>query len=85
MVKQGYMAQKVFSFWINRDPMSKLGGEIVFGGIDWRHFSGDHTYFPITRKGYWQVMYNEFFVVIFITVQLLDIFNLIIIHISRFR
>ncbi|KAM6565683.1 hypothetical protein CsatA_024811 [Cannabis sativa] len=47
--------QKVFSFWINRDPMSKVGGEIVFGGIDWRRFTGEHTYFPITRKGYWQI------------------------------
>ncbi|PON64859.1 Aspartic peptidase [Parasponia andersonii] len=59
MVKQGHMAQKVFSFWINRDPMSKLGGEIVFGGIDWRRFTGDHTYFPITRKGYWQIQTGD--------------------------
>ncbi|KAF4350531.1 hypothetical protein F8388_014992 [Cannabis sativa] len=55
MVIQGHMVQKVFSFWINRDPMSKVGGEIVFGGIDWRRFTGEHTYFPITRKGYWQI------------------------------
>ncbi|XP_024022915.1 aspartic proteinase isoform X2 [Morus notabilis] len=59
MVKQGHMAQKVFSFWINRDPMSKLGGEIVFGGIDWRRFTGDHIYFPVTRKGYWQIQMGD--------------------------
>ncbi|GMN55059.1 hypothetical protein TIFTF001_024175 [Ficus carica] len=59
MVKQGHMAQKVFSFWINRDPLSKLGGEIVFGGIDWRRFTGDHTYFPVTRKGYWQIQMGD--------------------------
>ncbi|KAM6544916.1 hypothetical protein CsatB_025652 [Cannabis sativa] len=33
----------------------QVGGEIVFGGIDWRRFTGEHTYFPITRKGYWQI------------------------------
>ncbi|XP_062108890.1 aspartic proteinase A2-like [Humulus lupulus] len=59
MVIQGQMVQKVFSFWINRDPMSKVGGEIVFGGIDWRRFTGEHTYFPITRKGYWQIQMED--------------------------
>ena len=58
MIKQGHMAQKMFSFWISRDRMSKVGGEIVFGGLDWRRFTGDHTYFPVTRKGYWQVCHN---------------------------
>lgn len=31
------------------------GGEIVFGGIDWRHFRGDHTYVPLSQQGYWQI------------------------------
>ncbi|KAH7513540.1 aspartic proteinase [Ziziphus jujuba] len=55
MVEQGHMAQQIISFWLNRDPKAKVGGEIVFGGIDWRHFRGDHTYLPITRSGYWQI------------------------------
>ncbi|KAJ1418747.1 Saposin-like type B, region 1 [Sesbania bispinosa] len=54
MMEQGHMAQKIFSLWLNPDPMAKVGGEIVFGGIDWRHFRGDHTYVPVTQKGYWQ-------------------------------
>ncbi|KAJ1402988.1 Saposin-like type B, region 1 [Sesbania bispinosa] len=55
MIEQGHIAQKIFSLWLNPDPMSKIGGEIVFGGIDWRHFRGDHTYVPVTQKGYWQI------------------------------
>lgn len=57
MMQQGHMAQKIFSLWLNQDPMARVGGEIVFGGIDWKHFRGDHTYVPVSRKGYWQVYY----------------------------
>lgn len=35
---------QLFSFWLNRDPASKDGGEIVLGGVDPDHFSGDHTW-----------------------------------------
>ncbi|RXH80034.1 hypothetical protein DVH24_041181 [Malus domestica] len=56
MVQQGHMSQEIFSIWLNHDPTSKLGGEIVFGGFDWRHFIGDHTYVPISQKGYWQTI-----------------------------
>ena len=55
MLQQGLVSQPVFSFWLNRDPKSKIGGEIVFGGVDWRHFLGEHTFVPITPNGYWQV------------------------------
>lgn len=54
MVKQGLVKEKVFSFWLNRDPNAEEGGEIVFGGADPNHFKGKHTFVPVTRKGYWQ-------------------------------
>ncbi|KAE8714265.1 Aspartic proteinase oryzasin-1, putative isoform 3 [Hibiscus syriacus] len=37
-----------------RDFTSEFGGEIVFGGLDWRHFRGDHTYVPVAKTGYWE-------------------------------
>jgi len=55
MVEQGLIQEPVFSFWLNRKPEEEEGGEIVFGGVDPAHYKGNHTYVPVTRKGYWQV------------------------------
>ncbi|XP_030457343.1 aspartic proteinase-like [Syzygium oleosum] len=54
MVQQGMLDDEIFSFWLNRNPDAKEGGEIVFGGVDERHFKGKHVYVPVTQKGYWQ-------------------------------
>ncbi|XP_039048565.1 aspartic proteinase-like [Hibiscus syriacus] len=54
MVNQDLVKEPVFSFWLNRNPEDDLGGEVVFGGMDPKHFKGDHTYVPVTQKGYWQ-------------------------------
>ncbi|XP_062143911.1 aspartic proteinase-like isoform X1 [Alnus glutinosa] len=62
MVQQGLVKEEVFSFWLNRDPDAKEGGEIVFGGVDHKHFKGTHTYIPVTKKGYWQFEMGDFLV-----------------------
>jgi phytepsin len=54
MVKQGLVKEEVFSFWLNRNAQEAEGGEIVFGGVDPNHYKGEHTYVPVTQKGYWQ-------------------------------
>ncbi|KZV43689.1 aspartic protein-like [Dorcoceras hygrometricum] len=54
MLDQNLVEEKVFSFWLNRDSDADSGGEIVFGGIDSNHYKGNHTYVPVTEKGYWQ-------------------------------
>ncbi|OAY82804.1 Aspartic proteinase [Ananas comosus] len=59
MAEQKLIDKKVFSFWLNRNENDENGGEIVFGGVDSKHFKGDHTYVPITRKGYWQASVLE--------------------------
>jgi len=59
MLHQKLVAQPVFSFWLNRNSDEEQGGEIVFGGVDSDHYKGEHTYVPVTHKGYWQVIHNE--------------------------
>ncbi|OMP04379.1 Peptidase A1 [Corchorus olitorius] len=54
MVDQGLVDEPVFSFWFNRNPEDDVGGEVVFGGMDPNHYKGNHTYVPVTQKGYWQ-------------------------------
>lgn len=54
MVEQGLVSEPVFSFWFNRHSDEGEGGEIVFGGMDPSHYKGNHTYVPVSQKGYWQ-------------------------------
>lgn len=54
MVNQGLVKDPVFSFWLNRKVKEEEGGEIVFGGADPKHYKGEHTYVPVSKKGYWQ-------------------------------
>ncbi|XP_022142263.1 aspartic proteinase-like [Momordica charantia] len=54
MIKQKLVKEPVFSFWLNRNAEEEEGGELVFGGVDPKHFKGQHTYVPVTKKGYWQ-------------------------------
>jgi hypothetical protein len=41
---QGIWAEPVFSFWLNRDADASVGGEMVLGGINPAHFTGEHTW-----------------------------------------
>ncbi|WOK97283.1 aspartic proteinase oryzasin-1 [Canna indica] len=54
IVNQSLVEEPIFSFWFNRNADEEQGGEIVFGGTDPQHYKGQHTYVPVTQKGYWQ-------------------------------
>ncbi|CAA6662220.1 unnamed protein product [Spirodela intermedia] len=60
MIEQNLIKEQVFSFWLNRNVEDTDGGEIVFGGVDPQHFKGNHTFVPVTRKGYWQFELGDF-------------------------
>lgn len=59
MMKQGLVGSPVFSVYLNRDVSDPVGGEILFGGIDTSRYTGDITYVPVSRKGYWQFHVNR--------------------------
>ncbi|PSS00343.1 Aspartic proteinase [Actinidia chinensis var. chinensis] len=62
MMEQGLVKEKVFSFWLNRDATATEGGELVLGGVDSKHFKGEHTKVSVTQKGYWQFMMDDFLI-----------------------
>lgn len=71
MMDQKLVKEPVFSFWLNRNADDESGGELVLGGVDPKHYKGEHVYTPVTRKGYWQVLIESwdvrwiFWIVIF--------------------
>jgi cathepsin D len=54
MFAQKLVDRNAFSFWLDRDPVNPKGGELFLGGSDPDYYTGDFTYLPVTRKGYWQ-------------------------------
>uniref|UniRef100_A0A224XHJ9 Putative aspartyl protease n=1 Tax=Panstrongylus lignarius TaxID=156445 RepID=A0A224XHJ9_9HEMI len=62
MIKQRVVDQKIFSFYMNRDPASPKGGTIMFGGVEKRHYLGNFTDVKIIPKtGLWTFQIDGIF------------------------
>ncbi|CAG2253524.1 CTSD [Mytilus edulis] len=54
MVKQNLVPAPIFSFYLDRDPAAKEGGELLLGGSDPKLYKGNFTYVPVTTQAYWE-------------------------------
>uniref|UniRef100_A0A8C5P851 cathepsin E n=1 Tax=Leptobrachium leishanense TaxID=445787 RepID=A0A8C5P851_9ANUR len=59
MMNQNLVEEPLFSVYMSRDPNSSEGGELMFGGIDSSHFSGQLNWSPVTNQGYWQIQLDN--------------------------
>eukprot|EP00605_Chrysophyceae_sp_TOSAG23-4_P000882 GSChrysophyteH1.ASY1.ANO1.973.1 assembled CDS len=53
MASQGLVDKNLFSFYLGKDNGQK--GELLLGGIDENHYTGDIDYVPLEAATYWQV------------------------------
>lgn len=54
MISEHLVQSPVFAFYLDRDETGKLGGELLLGGTDPNHFTGNLSYVPVDKEGYWQ-------------------------------
>merc|ERR1719163_920009 len=53
MIAQKLVDEPVFAFYLQTDASEK--GELVFGGIDKNHYTGELVDVPLTSETYWEV------------------------------
>merc|ERR1719377_419024 len=53
MIDQKLISEPVFSFYLQEDASQQ--GELVFGGIDKNHYTGDLVDVPLISETYWEV------------------------------
>lgn len=60
LLSQNLVPAPVFAFWLNRAVGATNGGELVLGGVDPSHYTGDFTYVPLTNETYWEFNVDSF-------------------------
>ncbi|XP_068194523.1 pepsin A-like [Antennarius striatus] len=53
MISQKLVEQPLFSVYLSSD--AQQGSEVIFGGIDGNHYTGQVTWIPLTSATYWQI------------------------------
>ncbi|XP_067902333.1 cathepsin D [Heterodontus francisci] len=59
IMRQKLVQKNVFSFYLNRNPDTQPGGELLLGGTDPKYYTGDFYYLNVTRQAYWQVQMDK--------------------------
>jgi phytepsin len=55
LLSQKLVKQPIFAFWMSRTNMTPGdGGELVLGGVDSSHYTGQFTFVPLTNQTYWE-------------------------------
>nr|Q18DC9.1 RecName: Full=Renin; AltName: Full=Angiotensinogenase; AltName: Full=Renin-like aspartic protease; AltName: Full=Renin-like aspartic protease EOC51; AltName: Full=SVAP EOC51; AltName: Full=Snake venom aspartic protease EOC51; Flags: Precursor [Echis ocellatus]CAJ55260.1 renin-like aspartic protease [Echis ocellatus] len=55
IMSEKVLSENVFSVYYSRHSESNTGGEIILGGSDPSHYTGDFHYVSTSREGYWHV------------------------------
>jgi len=55
MIEQNKLDEPVFAFYLGNTEQES---EVVFGGIDKKHYKGDLIKLPVRRKAYWEVEFE---------------------------
>jgi len=53
LMDQRSVDQDLFSFYLNRDQSSSVGGSLNIGGIDTDHYTGEIVYHDVVEETYW--------------------------------
>merc|ERR1719440_2609268 len=57
MVAQKLVDEPVFAFYLQSDASAQ--GELVFGGVDKSHYTGELVNVPLTSETYWEVSLDK--------------------------
>jgi len=55
LMAQNLVPEPIFAFYLDRENTAEgKGGELILGGINPQHYSGQFTFAPLTNKTYWE-------------------------------
>ncbi|KPP57083.1 gastricsin-like [Scleropages formosus] len=58
MIEEGLLDEPVFAFYLSRN--SERGSEVVFGGTDPSHYTGEIHWVPVQESSHWQLVFEGF-------------------------
>uniref|UniRef100_A0A3B3Q4Q1 Renin n=1 Tax=Paramormyrops kingsleyae TaxID=1676925 RepID=A0A3B3Q4Q1_9TELE len=58
MIKEGLLEEPVFAFYLSQN--SEKGSEVIFGGTDPNHYTGEIHWVPVEENSHWKLVIDEF-------------------------